>query len=222
MTNYFIDRHTGFSDYIVHPPPIITKVFNNYVWNIPTNDKILYLTFDDGPIPVLTEKVLEILEDYNAKATFFCVGDNVKKHPKIYNKILKEEHSVGNHTFSHLNGWKTDNLQYKNNIEIAEQYIESSLFRPPYGKLKNSQFAYLKDKYHIILWDVLSVDYDKNITPSKCFRNIKQFAKPGSVIVFHDNYKAQTNMLYSLKKTLEYYSLSGYKFKKITPELLQK
>jgi len=222
MTNIFIDRHKNLSDFIVHPPPFITKYLNNYTWRIKTVEKKLYLTFDDGPIPFLTEKILDILNEFQAKATFFCVGDNVRKYPDIYQKILDAGHTTGNHTFSHLNGWKTPVNEYLDDTKKAEKYIDSHLFRPPHGKIKTAQQEVIRKKYDIILWDILTLDYDQSITKQQCFRNIKHFARPGSVIVFHDNYKAERNMLYSLRKTLEYYGSLGYSFEKITTESLHK
>ncbi len=220
MTNYFIDRHADLSDYIVHPPLLITKILNRFVWRVKTEKKVLYLTFDDGPIPHLTEKILELLNSYNAKGTFFCVADNVRKYPEIFETILLNGHAVGNHTFSHLNGRKTTTQEYLNDVKIAEKYIKSDLFRPPYGKMKQPQFAALKDKYKIVLWDIISLDYDKNLSPEKCFRNVRHFARPGSIVVFHDNYKAEINMLYSLKKTLEHFSNLGYTFEVLTSEII--
>ncbi len=187
-------------------------MFNNFVWNVDTNEKVIYLTFDDGPIPDLTQKILNILDFYNAKATFFCVGENVKKHPKIYENILKKGHSAGNHTYSHLYGIKAGTEEYLEDIEKATKYIDSKLFRPPHGRMKFSQQTEIQKEYQIVLWDVLSYDFDINTTEVECFDNVRHFARPGSVIVYHDNIKAEKNMLYSLTHTLENFSKKGYRF----------
>jgi len=201
--------------FIASIPNILTKAFPSLIWKIPTNEKILYLTFDDGPVPEATPWVLETLKKYNAKATFFCVGDNVRKNPSIYNQILKDGHSVGNHTFNHLNGWTTKPEDYVNNIEKAAELINSNLFRPPRGLFKNSHFQLLKQKYKVIMWSVLSVDYDKSLSQKQCLKNVIDNAKPGSIIVFHDSIKAWKNMNYALPKVLEHFSNQGYQFKAI-------
>lgn len=185
------------------------------VWNIPTQEKTLYLTFDDGPVPEATPYVLDLLKQYNAQATFFCVGENVKKHPALFRRILDEGHATGNHTYHHLNGWKTKNHTYISNIGSADGLIHSRLFRPPYGKLKLSQYAHLKSHYSIIMWDVLSKDYDQSITGEQCLQRVIRKTKPGSILVFHDSIKAFERMQYALPRTLEYFSKKGFAFKKI-------
>lgn len=202
---------------IVHPPMLITRFFKEMVWNIPGNDKVLHLTFDDGPIPELTPWILDVLAHYNAKATFFLVGDNVRKHPKLYHRIVAEGHSVGNHTFHHLNGWKTDTYAYMKDVEKADFLIHSNLFRPPYGKLSRNQRELLTDMgKQIVMWDVLTRDYDPKVTKEQCLNYVLDYARKGSVIVFHDNLKAQENMKFALINTLEIFSNKGYRFDRIT------
>lgn len=188
------------------------------VWKIPTKEKALYLTFDDGPHETATPFVLDILKQYNAKATFFCIGKNVQAHPGIYERILYEGHSVGNHTFNHLNGWKTKNQLYIKDIAEAAAYIDAKLFRPPYGKISTFVAGMLRKKlnYKIIMWHVLSGDFDEKLTPEKCMENVLLYSKTGSIIVFHDSTKAWPRMSYALPKALEYFSKQGFVFKAIS------
>ncbi len=196
-------------------PNVITKVFPDLVWKMDNKEKIIYLTFDDGPIPETTSWVLDTLENFGAKATFFCVGDNVKKHPHLFNQILAKGHIVGNHTFNHLKGWTTNTENYIENTYRADRLINSELFRPPHGMIKKSQIKALKDEFKIVMWNVLSMDYDKKISPSQCLKNVTNNAKAGSIVVFHDSIKAKRNMQYALPKTLEYFSNKGYSFNSI-------
>lgn len=191
----------------------IKAIFPKYVWDIPNAEKKIYLTFDDGPIPEITEWVINQLEQYNAKATFFCIGENIQKHPEIFRKIIDNDHSIGNHTFNHLKGWETSLTAYIENTEkcaetIANftlQTLNAKLFRPPYGKIKPSQAKALRQSgYKIIMWDVISMDFDKNISPEKCFENVLKNIESGSIIVFHDSIKAWQNLQYALPKTLEF------------------
>jgi len=200
---------------VVNPTGLVNSIYPKAIWNIKTEEKVLYLTFDDGPVPILTEKVLDILDKYDAKASFFCVGENVKKFQPLFNEINDRNHLTGNHTYSHLNGWKTGARKYIKNINWADSIIKSEYFRPPYGKLNFLSYNYISNKFKVIMWDVLSKDFDKRLSPQNCFEIVKRFAKPGSIIVFHDNYKAEKNMLYCLQKTLDFYSESGYKFLRI-------
>lgn len=221
MLNKGKPKYRKFSDLLIHPPRIVRSMFDTLVWDVKTEEKVIYLTFDDGPIPILTEKILNILSFFNAKATFFCVGDNVRKYPKIYNKILENGHATGNHTFSHLQGLRTSHQKYIKDIDKASKYIESDLFRPPHGRLKFSQLSEIQKKYKVILWDVLSFDFDKNVSTETCYNNVKHFTRAGSVVVFHDNVKAEKNMLYSLTQTLVYYSQLGFNFKSITSDRIK-
>lgn len=201
--------------YLIKMPKIIQKLFPNFIWKIPTKSKEIYLTFDDGPIPEITPWVLDQLKKYNAKATFFCVGENINKHPKIFKRILEEDHQVGNHTFNHLNGWSTENRPYFHNVKSCNDLIQSSLFRPPYGRLRPAQAQFLNRHYKIIMWDVLSGDFDAKTSKEKCFENVVSSAKEGSIIVFHDNIKAFENLKYTLPRILKYYSNLGFTFSAI-------
>jgi len=206
--------------FIVRPPAFVTKLMFNSTWRLPVDEKIIYLTFDDGPIPETTPQVLRLLDQYNAKATFFCVGENVEKYPDLFMDIKNKRHSVGNHTYNHLKGWSTPNFVYIRNVEKADALIHSSLFRAPYGKITYSQRLILNKKYNLIMWDVLSGDYDQKISNQHCLQNVLNYTRNGSVVVFHDSIKAKKNMLHALPKTLEHFSELGYKFKAITTEAL--
>ena len=204
--------------YTIKTPSIIQRIFSNYTWRFSSNQKDIYLTFDDGPTPEVTEFVLDTLKEFNAKATFFCIGKNVKCHHDIYQRIINEEHAVGNHTFNHLNGFKTKNSVYIQNIKQASAHIHSNLFRPPYGKIKSSQAKALKKEgYKIIMWDVLSGDFDTAITSEKCFQNVINHTKNGSIIVLHDSIKAKEKIHDILPKLLASFSKKGYTFKAISP-----
>jgi peptidoglycan/xylan/chitin deacetylase (PgdA/CDA1 family) len=202
----------------------IKKLFSNYVWSIPNNENKVYLTFDDGPTPEITEWTLSQLKKYNAKATFFCIGDNIRKFPEIFEKIVAEGHHIGNHTFNHLKGWKTKKEKYIENAAICNSEIlkssifnlQSKLFRPPYGKIKPSQSKVLRKLgYKIIMWDVLSEDYDSTISPEKCLENVLKNVTSGSIIVFHDSKKAYRNLEYALPRTLEFLKEKGFVCEKI-------
>ena len=197
-------------------------MFSNYIWDIPNNENSVYLTFDDGPTPEITQWTLLQLKKYNAKATFFCIGNNVEKHPEIFNSVIQQGHAIGNHTFNHLNGWKTETETYIKNakqceIRISNQQSEinnlkSKLFRPPYGKIKSNQAKKLKELgYKIIMWDVLSTDFDASITPEKCLDNVISNVQSGSIIVFHDSIKGFKNLEYVLPKTLDFLKQKGFK-----------
>ena len=187
-------------------------LFPSLTWNIPSKEKTLYLTFDDGPIPTVTPWVIETLKEYNAKATFFCVGDNARKYPQILDMIKNSGHTTGNHTMFHLNGWKTQNRKYYSDIDECKKYISSDLFRPPYGRIKFSQMWHLKKYFRIVMWDVLSKDYEASLSGEKCFENVKNNSKSGSIIVFHDSLKAESRLRVALPATLKYFSESGYSF----------
>ncbi|MDA3779307.1 MAG: polysaccharide deacetylase family protein [Bacteroidales bacterium] len=191
---------------------IASIIFRHITWHFKGEEKRIYLTFDDGPTPDITQWVLSVLKDYNAKASFFCLGKNVEKYPEICSQIIKQGHSVGNHSYSHLNGWLCKNKKYFKDIEQADTIIKSKLFRPPYGKIKPSQIKYLKEKYKIVIWDVLSKDYDSSISPKKCYQRVVKLTKNGSVIVFHDTNKAQINLQYTLPGILKYYDELGFEF----------
>jgi peptidoglycan/xylan/chitin deacetylase (PgdA/CDA1 family) len=194
---------------------IIKWIFPNYVWNIPNDEQKVFLTFDDGPTPEITEWVLEQLKKYNAKATFFCIGNNIEKYPEIFQKTIAEGHAIGNHTFDHLNGWKTTTEVYIENVKLYEtqnpKLVTRNLFRPPYGKIKHSQSKILRKLgYKIIMWDVLSRDYDQSISATQCLENVLSNIETGSIIVFHDSVKAEHNLKYVLPKTLEFLKEKGF------------
>lgn len=196
--------------FLVRPPYLVKLFFNRFLWRYKKSNNI-YLTFDDGPVPEVTPFVLDILQKYNAKATFFCVGENAEKYPDIIAKILSEGHIIGNHSFNHLNGWKTSSKIYVENIRRCGDIIQSKLFRPPYGKITLRQSYMLRD-YKIIMWDVLSGDYNERISEETCFRNIKKYTRKGSIIVFHDSIKAKKNLFSVLPRVLEHLSCKGYSF----------
>lgn len=175
----------------------------------------IYLTFDDGPVPEITPAVLEILRQYNAKATFFCVGDNVRKHPDVYEMVLRAGHATGIHTFSHLKGIKTDDATYFSDIEKCAEYIDTNLFRPPYGRISRSQVKYLKTRYRIIMWSALTGDYNHQLTKEQVLQNAINHTTDGSIIVFHDSIKASERMFYALPRMLEHFTKMGYTFEAI-------
>lgn len=185
-----------------------------YLWNVENKNNEIYLTFDDGPTPELTEKILEILTKKNVLATFFLVGNNVEKYPKLYDLILENGHSVGNHTFNHFKGWKTPTNLYVQNVVKASQIIDSNLFRPPYGKMTLRQGHRLKSQFQIIMWTLLTKDYDKSICPEDCLSRAKK-VKSGDILVFHDNVKASKNMLYALPLFIDFALEKGFVFKKL-------
>ena len=187
---------------------------------MPGDERTIYLSFDDGPHPEITPFVLDELKKYNAQASFFCVGENVVLYPEVYKQILEEGHVVGNHTYSHPNGWKTIVEEYWNDISAACQYIDSNLFRPPYGRIKTGQANGLKkamnnDDARIIMWDVLSADFDTRFSPQQCFCNVVNNCTNGSIVVFHDSEKAFPNLKYSFPNALKKLSKEGYSFKSI-------
>jgi len=194
-------------------PSIFPLIAPNLTWKVKTNDKVLYITFDDGPHPTITPLVLNILDEYNAKATFFCVGENVTKYPDIFNQIINKGHAVGNHTYNHVKGWQTSDAAYLENIKKAAEVIPSNLFRPPYGRIKPSQIKLLKDHYRIIMWSILTRDYDKRLNPHNTIKQLNKLIKPGDVIVYHDSEKAQQNMLIMLKGVLQNFHQLQYTFK---------
>ncbi|HRG87615.1 MAG TPA: polysaccharide deacetylase family protein [Chitinophagales bacterium] len=206
-------------------PKLLTAVYPDCLWKVNTQGKKLYLTFDDGPIPEVTPFVLDELKKWNAKATFFCIGKNMVANPGIYKRIIEEGHSTGNHTYDHLNGWNTSDEQYFENIDKCELILLNllrtsdfglrTLFRPPYGKLKPSQYSKLKSKYRIVMWDVLSYDFDVNLSREKVLDNILKNADPGSIIVMHDSLKAKPKVEYALPLILEHFTALEYTFEKL-------
>jgi peptidoglycan-N-acetylglucosamine deacetylase len=204
--------------YLIQTPWWLRKWYRGLVWRIPTKEKVLYLSFDDGPHPVATPFVLDALAGYGAKGTFFCIGKNVELHPQVYRRILMEGHRVGNHTQDHLNGWKVDDRRYLENIRDAARRIDTDLFRPPYGRIGNLQSAVLRAApfhYSIIMWDVLSGDFDGSLTGERCARNVMRYGRPGSIVVFHDSEKAFERLREALPAVLTYFSERGYRFEAI-------
>ncbi|MEJ5992926.1 polysaccharide deacetylase family protein [Pedobacter sp. Du54] len=214
--------------YLVKSPLLLKWLYSALTWNKSRSEKIVYLTFDDGPIPNVTEFVLNTLKTFNIKATFFCIGDNIIKHPEVFERLKNEGHAIGNHTFNHLNGWKTDDETYLNNILKCQELTQSNLFRPPFGRIKKSQVHSLQSKFfdlqpnsqlathnsqlHIIMWDVLSGDFDTNLSPKKCYHNVIKHTENGSIIVFHDSLKAFERLKFTLPKAIEFLINEGYQF----------
>lgn len=204
--------------YLVHSPGWLQKLYPKRIWRINSDDAV-YLTFDDGPHPEHTVFVLDELKKWNARATFFCIGSNVEKYPELYQRILDEGHATGNHTYDHLNGWKGDDEGYIKDVEKAADFIESNLFRPPYGRLNGFREKVLRESaaaYKIIMWTVLSGDFDKDITPRKCIDNVVLKTTPGSIVVFHDSEKASVNMRTALPALLEFLSNKKLKCEALT------
>lgn len=236
----------------VKTPKLVKRMLPSYIWSIPTTSKTIYLTFDDGPTPEITNWTLDVLKQYNAKATFFCIGNNIEKHPEIFQNIINEGHAIGNHTYNHFKGWKTKTKDYLENVELCHTILKSqichtersrsakkqipnaqqpvlsaienskivnqkslivNLFRPPYGQIKPKQGKKLLGLgYKIIMWDVLSFDWNKNVSPETCSNNVINKASNGSIIVFHDSVKASKNMQYALPRALEHFNAKGYCF----------
>ena len=196
----------------IKPHYLARLFFPQLLWEVKTVSKEIFLTFDDGPHPEITPRVLEILDEYNAKATFFCVGENVQKHPETYASILIKGHKTGNHSFNHLNGWKTKNKDYFDSIEQCSQLIDSDLFRPPYGRISPSQIKALKHQYNIVMWSAVTYDFDKTVTPEQCYKNAVKHTKSGSIVVFHDSMKASTNLFNALPRFLQNFTNRGYRF----------
>src|SRR5258707_5478436 len=206
--------------YFVKTPWWLKKIYSSYLWSIDTKEKKLYLTFDDGPHPDITLFVLKLLKQYNALATFFCIGKNVVAYPEVYQQILNEGHTVGNHTYNHLNGWKTKDDVYMRDVAEASNYIDSRLFRPCYGRItafqaKNLKAAMKGRSPKIVMWDVLSGDFDIYLSPKECAANVILQSVPGSIIVFHESEKALPRLEYTLPKVLQYFSEKGYTFKEL-------
>lgn len=202
--------------FLPKPPKIIKALYSQLTWKIPNSSNKVYLTFDDGPTPEVTDWTLELLKEHQIKATFFCLGENVEKHPQIYQRIIDNGHAIGNHSYSHPSGWKTNNNDYFEDIDKAKHLIKSNLFRPPYGRITKSQAKHLNEKYKIVMWSVISGDYDVKTSPEKCLDNVISNTESGSIIVFHDSEKASLNLKYTLPKTIEKLLEKGFVFEKLT------
>lgn len=197
------------------PPKFFHRLFPSLIWSIPDEKDAVFLTFDDGPTEDVTFWVLDQLKKYDAKATFFVLGKNVELNPHIYERIVAEGHKIGNHTYSHQKGWATDTSQYIQDVDFANGFVNSNLFRPPYGRVKPSQLRVLKQRYKIIMWDVLSMDYSRRVSPRRVVNNVINHIHPGAIIVFHDSRKAERSLRYALPRVLEAISQKGLKFKSI-------
>lgn len=184
-------------------------------WDLRNNEKILYLTFDDGPTPGITRKVLDILDSRQAKGTFFCLGRNVERHPEDFREIIRRGHAVGNHSYSHLKGWKTPSREYYEDIILAGHFIRSKLFRPPYGQIRRSQIRHLGKEYRIIMWEVMSHDYEARISKERSLKALLRYTKPGSILVFHDSVKAWPKLEFILPRFIDHFSAKGFTFDKI-------
>jgi len=200
--------------YLVKTPWWLKRLYPGCTWQIAGTEKKIYLSFDDGPHPVVTSFVLEELRKYNARATFFCIGKNVEAYPFIYEQVIDDGHKVGNHTYNHLNGWKTSDEAYINNVVMAKQLIDSNLFRPPYGRATKFQLKLLKENYELnpIMWTVLSGDFDPGLSKENCLKNVLKKTAGGSIVVFHDSEKAYEKVQYTLPKMLQHFSEKGYSF----------
>ena len=198
--------------YLAHTPTIVQKLFGLFTWRGHAPGKRVYLTFDDGPIPEVTPWVLDLLADYDARATFFCVGENVGRYPALFERLRAGGHAVGNHTHNHLSGWDTDVDAYLANVDACADLVESRLFRPPYGRLSPRKAYRLREDYRIVMWDVLSGDFDTTLTGRECAANVLDNVRPGSIIVFHDSLKAEPNLRYALPRVLDALSRQGYTF----------
>lgn len=199
--------------FIEQPPWFYRVLFPGVIWRIPARKKCVYLTFDDGPIPEVTPWVLDILDTYGVKATFFCVGDNVCKHPDTYQQILDRGHRVGNHTFNHIQGIRYWTQNYLANVEKAAGCIASNLFRPPHGHMRFPQVLRLRKQYRIVMWDVVTRDYSPHMTPNGVLNVVKNYTRNGSIIVFHDSLKAEHNMREAMPRAIEWLQQQGYEFK---------
>ncbi|RRB07146.1 polysaccharide deacetylase family protein [Larkinella rosea] len=193
---------------------LLRTLFPRYQWRVRTPEKVIYLTFDDGPIPEVTEFVLETLHQFDAKATFFCIGDNVRKNPGIFGMVQKNGHSIGNHTFNHLNGWKTDDEPYLANFHRCQDQlgVPTRLFRPPYGRLKSSQGTEVLKTHDVVMWDVLTGDFSLSLQPEVILQKTLKYTESGSIVLFHDSIKAWPRMSYALPRVLSHFSELGYRF----------
>ncbi|MNK14953.1 Peptidoglycan-N-acetylglucosamine deacetylase [compost metagenome] len=201
--------------YLVKSPLLLKWYYPSLTWNKSRSEKVIYLTFDDGPIPDVTTFVLKTLKSFEAKATFFCIGDNIVKHPDVFEQIKKDGHQIGNHTFNHLKGWKTEDKTYLNNFKACQKLTQTHLFRPPYGRIKKSQISAIKSAYpemQIVMWDVITGDFDLNLSPEECYRNAIKHTTSGSIVVFHDSLKAFDRLEYALPRFLQYFTDKGFSF----------
>lgn len=197
------------------PPKFFQRFFPNLIWSIPNEEGAVFLTFDDGPTPGVTPWVLEQLRAYDAKATFFCLAKNVERDPDLFEQIVAEGHAIGNHSYSHIKGWFTRTKQYVEDVDFANTFLHTNLYRPPYGRFKAKQFNMLRGRYKIVMWNVLSMDYSRRVSRKRVAKYVMKYVKPGDIIVFHDSLKAERNLRYALPRVLETIAMRGYVAKPI-------
>ena len=200
--------------FIEQPPQIIRYLYLSAIWRMDKDERAVYLTFDDGPIPRVTPWVLDVLDKYGIKATFFMVGDNIRKHPDEFRMVVERGHRIGNHTFNHIRGLSYDINSYLENTEKAcRMMIGTNLFRPPHGYMSPKQYAELKKRYKIIMWDLVTRDYNRKFNGKQILQKVKKYARNGSIITFHDSIKSEENLKYALPKAIEWLKEQGYEFK---------
>ena len=199
--------------FIEQPPRFIRQLYPRACWRMDASERSVYLTFDDGPIPEVTPWVLDMLDKYGIKATFFMVGDNVRKHPEEYKMVVERGHCIGNHTHNHLKGFEHHADSYVANVEEADGFVHSDLFRPPHGFMRMSQYRALSERYRIIMWDLVTRDYNPNLTGDEVLNKVKRYARNGSIITFHDSLRATHNLYYALPRAIEWLLAEGYEFK---------
>jgi len=200
---------------IEQPPRVLRMLYPSALWRIHPESRAVYLTFDDGPIPEVTPWVLDLLDKYNIKATFFMVGDNIRKHPEEFEMVKSRGHKLGNHTFNHLKGFEFSAKDYMANVDKANEYLQTDLFRPPHGHMTAAQYFELKKKYRIVMWDLVTRDYSNKLNERQVFANVRHYARNGSIITFHDSLKSEKNMKYALPRSIEWLRDEGYEFKTI-------
>ncbi len=200
--------------FIEQPPQFIRYLYPSAIWRMDKDERAVYLTFDDGPIPRVTPWVLDILDRYGIKATFFMVGDNIRKHPDEFRMVVERGHRIGNHTFNHIRGLSYDINSYMENTDKAsEVMMNTNLFRPPHGYMSPKQYAELKKRYKIIMWDLVTRDYNRKFTGEQILQKVKKYVRNGSIITFHDSLKSEENIRYALPKAIEWLMEQGYEFK---------
>ena len=199
--------------FIEQVPEIIRLLFSKALWRMNPKEKAVYLTFDDGPIPIVTPWVVDLLKQYDIKATFFMVGDNVRKHPQEFQYVVDNGHRIGNHTFNHLKGFITSTDRYVENVELADKFIQSNLFRPPHGLLRRSQYKELSKRYQFVMWDLVTRDYSFRLYGEDVLANVKKFVRNGSIITFHDSMRSESNLKYALPRAIDWLLEQGYEFK---------
>ncbi len=203
--------------YFTRTPHIARLLYPDLLWKVKTDKKNIYITFDDGPAPEVTPEALDLLASYDARATFFCVGERVEKHPELYRRVLEQGHTTGNHTWDHLMGTRTDTIAYLASVEKAARLVRSNLFRPPYGKITGRQVRQLRDNYRIVMWSVLPGDFDRHRTREQVREAAVRHTKGGSIVVFHDNMKFKEKMLFALEGFLKHFTGEGYRFLPLEP-----